>query len=264
MSNTFKSIDQSDINYVETELNRLYSFSDTTDDSLGIAVYSGISGSSRDYAWTGSGQSNGLENRLIWTLANKLIFEGNKTNDGTIPMDQATTPGVSMSVMCLPPHIIGDGIKPGSIVLTDSNLNETYTDTILAGRYGQIWSASTALATVDYDRGIIAVTDQDHVDIFGNYTMLLRNRMPIRSYEVTCRVKSNEFLMTLNPTAMSGSLTESTYIPAAFTTNSAWSPYITTVGLYNSQGELVVIGKFSQPIKKPYQYDLNIVTRFDI
>ena len=269
MSNTFKNIEAGDINYTEVELNRLYSFSDSTDSDLGVTTYVGISGSTREYNWTGSGQSSGFESRLIWTLTNKLIFEGNKAAGGVIPEEQATTPGVSMSVMYIPPNILGDGLKPGSLLLTEVDRGETFYDAVLGGRFGQIISGTaplntTGIGTVDYTRGIIAITHPSHSNIFSNYNMVFRNRMPIRSYEVTCRIASNEFLMTLNPTAMSGTVTESTYIPMGHTTNSAWSPYITTVGLYNRQGEMVVVGKLSQPIKKPYVYDLNIKMRYDL
>lgn len=264
MSNTFKHIRDSDIRYVETELNRLYSISDSTADSFGIIVYEGVSGSSADYAWTGSGESNGIQKRLSWALANQVIFEEKKLSNGTYIQEESTEPGLSMSIMSIPPEIYGIGIKPGSIILTDDNTSEAYVDIWNGTKYGQIYSASEGIATVDYSRGLIAITHQDHVDIFGNYTLVFRNRMPLRSYEYTCRIGSDEFLMTLNPSAMSGALSESTFIPAGFCTNSAWSPYITTVGLYNEDNELVVVAKLSQPIKKPYQYNLNIITRFDI
>ena len=45
--------------------------------------------------------------------------------------------------------------------------------------------------------------------------------------------------------------------------SSAFTPYITTVGLYNEQNELLVIGKLGQPLKKTKKYDINIVVRFD-
>ena len=48
-----------------------------------------------------------------------------------------------------------------------------------------------------------------------------------------------------------------------FTTSSAWSPYVTTIGLYNERAELVAIGKLSRPLKKSAEYDTTYVVRYD-
>jgi len=46
-------------------------------------------------------------------------------------------------------------------------------------------------------------------------------------------------------------------------TQSEFSPYITSVGLYNDSGDLCAIGKMAQPIKKPDDYDISFMIRFD-
>ena len=45
--------------------------------------------------------------------------------------------------------------------------------------------------------------------------------------------------------------------------SSAFSPYITTVGLYNDDYDLVAVAKMTSPIKKPKNMDSTIVVRFD-
>jgi hypothetical protein len=40
-------------------------------------------------------------------------------------------------------------------------------------------------------------------------------------------------------------------------------PYITTVGLYNPQGQLLAVGKMAEPIQKRDDIDMNIVIRWD-
>ena len=40
-------------------------------------------------------------------------------------------------------------------------------------------------------------------------------------------------------------------------------PYITTVGLYNDQTELVAVAKLAQPIQKRDDIDMNFVVRWD-
>jgi hypothetical protein len=46
-------------------------------------------------------------------------------------------------------------------------------------------------------------------------------------------------------------------------TGSEWSPYITTVGLYDKKNNLCAIGKMAQAIKNPSDYDLSFMVRFD-
>ena len=49
----------------------------------------------------------------------------------------------------------------------------------------------------------------------------------------------------------------------ALVTRSEWSPYITTVGLYDKQNNLCAVGKMAQAIKNPADYDLSFMVRFD-
>mgnify|MGYP004343931089 FL=1 len=49
-----------------------------------------------------------------------------------------------------------------------------------------------------------------------------------------------------------------------FATGSYFSPYVTTVGLYNKNKELVAVGKLSKATKIPMESDLTIQINFDI
>jgi len=61
--------------------------------------------------------------------------------------------------------------------------------------------------------------------------------------------------------------TGSIYKPAGryqnFVTHSNFNPYISSVGLYNDQKELLAVAKLSRPIKKPKDYDISFTIRFD-
>ena len=48
-----------------------------------------------------------------------------------------------------------------------------------------------------------------------------------------------------------------------FATGSYFSPYVTTVGLYNRSHELVAVGKFSQPLPISLNTDTTFVVNFD-
>jgi len=46
-------------------------------------------------------------------------------------------------------------------------------------------------------------------------------------------------------------------------TGSYLAPYVTTIGLYDSDGDMVAIAKLPQPIKNLPDYDMNFIVRFD-
>ena len=49
-----------------------------------------------------------------------------------------------------------------------------------------------------------------------------------------------------------------------FATGSAFNPYITTIGLYNDKGQLLMIGKTGSPIKNRNDIDLNFSLKIDL
>ena len=49
-----------------------------------------------------------------------------------------------------------------------------------------------------------------------------------------------------------------------FTTHSLFKPYVTTIGLYNDNNELLVVGKLAKAVKLSDDYETNFIVRFDI
>ena len=76
----------------------------------------------------------------------------------------------------------------------------------------------------------------------------------------TARVKRGEFTATTNLSVTQDD--DSTFMP--FVTGSDFSPYITTIGLYDDAGQLLAIGKLAQPIRKRNDVDMNFVIRIDL
>jgi hypothetical protein len=48
-----------------------------------------------------------------------------------------------------------------------------------------------------------------------------------------------------------------------FTTGSAFRPYVTAIGLYDNEGDLLAVGKLGQPVKMPNKIETNFIVRFD-
>jgi len=95
---------------------------------------------------------------------------------------------------------------------------------------------------------------------YSPFTMSLNADSTIYQNEVRCRVNENDFNYTLNPSANKAG-TSGSYTDAV--TGSDFHPYATTVGLYNDQDQLLVVGKLSTPYPIPENTDLTFIVRWD-
>ena len=93
----------------------------------------------------------------------------------------------------------------------------------------------------------------------GPNTIKFKNRHTIYENEIVCRVNATELNMSQNPTITtntSGSLRD-------FATGSNFSPYATSIGLYNDANELLLVAKLGQPIPISDNTDTTFVIRYD-
>ena len=90
------------------------------------------------------------------------------------------------------------------------------------------------------------------------YNLQFNNTTELNSTIYFCRANHNEFNYSANPTYLSGS-------KIRVKTNSTDNPvsYITTVGLYNDNNELMAVAKLSEPLKKTPDTEFTLRTRLD-
>lgn len=90
------------------------------------------------------------------------------------------------------------------------------------------------------------------------YNLQFNNTIELNSTVYFCRVKHNEFNYSSNPTYLSGSQirvkNQATDIPIS---------YITSIGLYSADNQLLAVGKFSEPIRKDSNIELTLRARLD-
>lgn len=107
-----------------------------------------------------------------------------------------------------------------------------------------------------------------------SFKISFQNEVIIYEQNVICHVKDTEFNLSYNPTLLktniqSGSNFESQSfsIPLPevkdFATGSYFEPYVTTVGLYNEQNDLLAIAKFAQPIPLSQNSETVIIVKYD-
>jgi hypothetical protein len=118
------------------------------------------------------------------------------------------------------------------------------------------------VGNVFYNHGMMTLTatptqwtDVTAVECRGTHT--------IWENEVSCTVAPGEFGMSSNPTLQEYSTETDQYEYRSFVTGSSFKPFITTIGLYDNLGRLLVIGKLSTPIQTPDNTDTTFIVRYD-
>ena len=187
-----------------------------------------------------------------------------------------------IGVLSIPVGLYGNYIQPGSFRWTaesgsiyddgEGNLIYDPTDDIC----GQIfYPHGLAVITTDslpkgdvygtaiFGSAVYGATNASIVENFvtsSNVTCSFSSSLTIYETQYKCTIGENEFNFSLNPTLLSGSNNDTLY---SFATSSLFQPYVTTVGLYNENQQLLAIGKLSQPLPLSPTTDTTILINID-
>jgi hypothetical protein len=181
-----------------------------------------------------------------------------------------TGSGEQIAVISVPSKIYGEYIVPNSFVLEYPTLNSTITDD---GQGNLNISSSVGgfdgyIGNIIYTHGLAILTDITLPDVLGlniedyvtenNVTCSFSSSMTIYETQYKCTIRESEFNATLNPTArdLEGNLNDNV-------TGSFFSPYVTTVGLYDELQNLLAVGKLSQPLPTSDTTDTTILINLD-
>ena len=140
-----------------------------------------------------------------------------------------------------------------------------------AAIYGTSVYGGTAVDFIDTTSFVEAwVVDND-------VTMSFSSSYTIYETQYKATISENEFNYTLNPSSITGSQiptifsgsvinwenTASSGVRLNTITGSYFSPYITTVGLYDEDFQLLAIGKLAQPLQSSQTTDTTILVNID-
>jgi hypothetical protein len=179
----------------------------------------------------------------------------------------------------------GEGIKVGSVRLEDKETGKIYEDD---GYSNLIDSESNVAGNIFYDRGLVVLTrDVVSGSVLSQFTLNFRSTKTIYENEILLSVLESEFNVSQNPTAIDydadgtfgkiklhsiqsnvnpnvfSGFGEYDYSSSLDTTGSYLAPYVTTIGLYDDDLNMVAVAKLPQPIKSMPDYPLNFIVRFD-
>ena len=198
-----------------------------------------------------------------------------------------TSSNSEVGIISIPSNLFGESIKPGSFNLEADG--DIFTDD---GEGNIFQNSTTKVGDIIYQHGMIILTAASSSNettglVFGsglygtgvygtntlngelgdiisgsNITCSFESTITIYESQYKCTIRENEFNFTQNPTIVSSS--SNSGIISDFATGSYFSPYITTVGLYNNDKELVAVGKLAQPLPLSPTTDVNIIINLDL
>jgi hypothetical protein len=193
-----------------------------------------------------------------------------------------TGSGEKIGVISIPSNLFGEYLKPGTVRISNG------TTTFIDDGEGNMISGSLKYGDVIYEHGIIILTSNgvsgsfgygagvygsgiyglssiDYISSFttgSNITCSFESTITLYESQYKCTIRENEFNFTQNPTVVSGSMNSGVIYD--FATGSYFSPYVTTIGLYNNNYELIAVGKLAQPLPTSAVTDTTILVNLDL
>ena len=164
----------------------------------------------------------------------------------------------SIGVISIPVKLYGDYIKPHSFQYICES-GSYYDD-----GEGRLKSGSGYVGNIVYEHGLVILNGADTDNILNfvtssNVTCSFSSSYIIHETQYKCTIGADEFNFTLNPSIISGSEGQ----VYNFATGSYFSPFVTTVGLYDGSYNLLAVAKLSQPLPTSRTTDTTILINLD-
>jgi hypothetical protein len=221
-------------------------------------------------------QGNIVENNTNTNVHSRFDNYLNTTLSGSRYFPTASNTRVG--VISIPSQLYGDYINPGSFYFRWKRTGITYTSLVDDGEgYLIVQGTNTSIGTISYQHGLAVITNQTFADgaLTGSadVTCSFQSSRLIYETQYKCTIRENEFNYTLNPSVISGSNFTNPLLSSSslnksgqvygFVTGSVFAPYVTTVGLYNENQELLAVAKLSQPLPTSRTTDTSILINLD-
>lgn len=188
-------------------------------------------------------------------------------------------------VLSIPSRLWGDYIQPNSFVYKVID-NDSVTHTVTDDGNGNLYTDGNYVGNIIYPHGIAIFTKLSNnspslaegygsssygENVYGsglslsdllesNVTCSFSSSFDIYETQYKATINEFEFNFSQNPSIISGSTDGTVY---DFVTGSYFSPYVSTIGLYDDDQNLLAIGKLSQPLPISRTTDTTIFINID-
>jgi hypothetical protein len=179
-----------------------------------------------------------------------------------------------IGVISIPSNLFGEYLKPGTVFLESEYgpiLADDGNGSLTSGSKdsnGNYFSSDTKYGDIIYEHGMLTITydPTNLIDLFINtdngYSMSFNSTLTIFETQYKCTIRENEFNFSTNPTQVSGS--SNSGVLYDFATGSFFTPYATTVGLYDNNYNLLAVAKLAQPLPLSAVTDTSILVNLDL
>lgn len=266
--NAFKKLKQSDVLVVPYIANKLFNIvgnNNTLSSSYNIQIIKGkYTPTSSLFDPLTSTTSSGFYDSLTYDVIRQLYFSNfltssyaesgsfNNFNQSSLKTIRYFPTSSDILIISIPQNLYGSKIIPNTL-----NISGTFN--IIDDGEGNLYSGSNYVGNIIYPHGLLIFTTSSFIsstDFTGS--LQFKNEHIVYENEIRCLIREDELNYSQNPTIStdaSGSLRD-------FATGSGFS-YVTTVGLYNEQNELLAVAKMSQPVPMSSTTDMTFVIRYD-
>jgi len=166
--------------------------------------------------------------------------------------------GSEVEIYSIPRSRFGDYIKPGSF------------DSLYYVDDGEgnivLKSDKTRVGNIIYGAGLVIITNPTQP--FNNTSW--KSSYTLYETQYKCTAEASEFNLSMNPSLLSSSINKEGRIRQSgsayyedYVTGSDFTPFVTTVGLYNDEKELIAVGKLAQPLALSQYVDTTILVNID-
>jgi len=123
---------------------------------------------------------------------------------------------------------------------------------------------SNIIGNVFYNHGMVVVTDLSgsYNNLHNDYTLTFKGTKDITVHNYRCIVEDGEFNVSLNPTCRKNNDINHHKLQG-FTSGSEFAPYVSSIGLYDDNNDLLAIGKLAYPVRSPKEIDIIFNVQFD-
>ena len=215
---------------------------------------------------------------IAYGPANAPRYENYLQSTLTQSRNFPTDAGVDITTVSIPQKLYGENIVPTTFAFSYDNGKIGAGSTFVTddGEGNLITQDNSIVGQIFYSHGIAVFTTSslsvmgDKVRVsslaLNSINISFSSSITIYEHQYKCMISENEFGYSQNPSIISSSLDltgSQNDVYYDFATGSYFDPYITTVGLYNENSDLLAVAKLSYPTPVSKFCDTTILVNFD-
>ncbi len=167
-----------------------------------------------------------------------------------------------------PPVFVGNVFYSfGIYVITNQYYQDYFPGYYKGGNYWNTWNTNWNGSNAVWNQpqgGGSAIINSPSSSANVPIKITFQNEYPIYENYIYAKTKAGEFNLSYNPTLSPGTGSiVADFATGSLPTSSYFTPYATTIGLYDNDNQLLMVAKLGQPIPISSEDDMTFVIRYD-